>query len=92
MNEHPYTNEPGYEKERYVGDIQKYNDIIRHETIRVAVCDMLESKNLPPTLLDLMENAFMESYESFVQVCEKNKGVSGQKMKVNNLFFNWVLF
>lgn len=29
-------------QERSVGDAKRYNDIIRHETLRVAVCDMLE--------------------------------------------------
>ena len=24
------------------GDVKRYNDIIQHETLRVAVCDMLE--------------------------------------------------
>lgn len=28
-----------------VGDVQRYNDIIQHETIRVAVCDNLEQRN-----------------------------------------------
>lgn len=31
-------------QERNPGDAQRYNDVIRHETLRVAVCDMLERK------------------------------------------------
>nr|KAG5696063.1 hypothetical protein BaRGS_017175 [Batillaria attramentaria] len=45
MNEKPYHNEPGFERERNPGDAARYNEIIRHETLRVAVCDMLESKS-----------------------------------------------
>ena len=42
MNPTPYHNEPGYESERKEGDVVKYNQCITHETIRVAVCGMLE--------------------------------------------------
>uniref|UniRef100_A0A8C0VIT4 Ubiquitin-conjugating enzyme E2 Z n=1 Tax=Cyanistes caeruleus TaxID=156563 RepID=A0A8C0VIT4_CYACU len=44
MTENPYHNEPGFEQERHPGDSKNYNECIRHETIRVAVCDMLEGK------------------------------------------------
>ncbi len=30
------------QQERIAGDAKRYSDIIRHETLRVAVCDMLE--------------------------------------------------
>jgi ubiquitin-conjugating enzyme E2 Z len=43
MNPNPYHNEPGYEVERQSGDVEKYNQVITHETIRVAVCGMLEN-------------------------------------------------
>uniref|UniRef100_A0A8C2C2N2 Ubiquitin-conjugating enzyme E2 Z n=1 Tax=Cyprinus carpio TaxID=7962 RepID=A0A8C2C2N2_CYPCA len=42
MTENPYHNEPGFEQERHPGDSKNYNECIRHETMRVAVCDMLE--------------------------------------------------
>lgn len=31
-------------QERNPGDAKRYNDIILHETLRVAVCDMLEQR------------------------------------------------
>ncbi|CAN7980779.1 unnamed protein product [Ixodes pacificus] len=43
LNENPYYNEPGYDQERNPGDSSRYNDIIQHETIRVAVCSMVEA-------------------------------------------------
>lgn len=33
------------------GDVEHYNDIILHETLRVAVCDALESNQCPSDLL-----------------------------------------
>ena len=30
-------------QERNAGDSKRYNEIIRHETLRVAVCDMLDN-------------------------------------------------
>ncbi|XP_014744874.1 PREDICTED: ubiquitin-conjugating enzyme E2 Z [Sturnus vulgaris] len=35
---------PQHPGERHPGDSKNYNECIRHETIRVAVCDMLEGK------------------------------------------------
>ena len=31
-------------QERHPGDSKNYNECIRHETLRVAVCDMLDGK------------------------------------------------
>ena len=41
MNEKPYHNEPGFEAPNSIA-CQNYNDCIRHETIRVAVCEMAD--------------------------------------------------
>lgn len=39
-------------QERHPGDSKNYNECIRHETMRVAVCDMLEGKvSCPEALL-----------------------------------------
>lgn len=43
MNHAPYHNEPGFETERKGGDIKAYNDCITHESLRVAVCGMMEN-------------------------------------------------
>uniref|UniRef100_A0A0G4HYP7 Ubiquitin-conjugating enzyme E2 Z n=1 Tax=Chromera velia CCMP2878 TaxID=1169474 RepID=A0A0G4HYP7_9ALVE len=44
MNSKPLHNEPGFEnEERHPGDAERYNEIIRHETLRVAVCGMVET-------------------------------------------------
>ena len=51
MNEKPFHNEPGFDKERLGWEVKSYNDVIRHESIRVAVCDVLERKSYPSELL-----------------------------------------
>ena len=53
MNEKPYHNEPGFKTERSKGAVHKYNLYLRHETLRVAVADMLEARqarNMPKPL------------------------------------------
>jgi len=55
-------------QERTVGDAKRYNDIIRHETLRVAVCDMLEGVTpCPESLRSLMaSNTFTTHNETKV--------------------------
>jgi hypothetical protein len=38
-------------QERKSGDAKTYNEIIKHETLRVAVCEMLENPNSCPKQL-----------------------------------------
>ena len=38
-------------QEHNPGESKNYNDIIRHETLRVAVCEALEHNQCPPELL-----------------------------------------
>jgi len=42
LHDKPYHNEPSFEQDDGSGDIQRYNDKILHETVRVAVCDVME--------------------------------------------------
>ncbi|KAG0240252.1 hypothetical protein BGW41_007091 [Actinomortierella wolfii] len=43
MSDNPYRNEPGHDMEKDEKKLGPYNDKIRHETIRISVCDRLES-------------------------------------------------
>eukprot|EP01065_Artemidia_motanka_P026481 TRINITY_DN3147_c3_g2_i1.p1 TRINITY_DN3147_c3_g2~~TRINITY_DN3147_c3_g2_i1.p1 ORF type:complete len:295 (+),score=42.02 TRINITY_DN3147_c3_g2_i1:89-973(+) len=43
MNDAPYHNEPGFEHEQCPGDAARYSRRVRHETLRVAVCGMMEN-------------------------------------------------
>ncbi|XP_037790243.1 ubiquitin-conjugating enzyme E2 Z-like isoform X1 [Penaeus monodon] len=81
MNENPYHNEPGFEKERKAGDSERYNTIIMHETIRVAVIQQFEGMNMVPAdLMRVMEASFLEYYDHYVEICEKNMHLDGQTM------------
>ena len=42
MHDRPYHNEPSFEKDDGSGDVQRYNEKILHETLRVAVCEVME--------------------------------------------------
>ena len=50
MNDNPIHNEPGFSN-RVGYEVKSYNDLIRHETLRVAVCDVLEGKPYPPEIM-----------------------------------------
>lgn len=88
LNENPYYNEPGYEQERNPGDSSHYNDIIQHETIRVAVCNMLEAclsdnTDCPPALRDVVEKSFPEFYDNYEAAVQKKLHLSGTPMRVS---------
>lgn len=85
MNEQPYHNEPGFEKEHHSGESNRYNQIISHETVRVAVCEPLENssvslKNCPPSLIDVMRNSFHQYYDHYQTVCEQLKSLQNAQM------------
>ncbi|CAF0745650.1 unnamed protein product [Rotaria sordida] len=81
MSEKPYHNEPGFEHERTSGDSKTYNEIIKHETLRVAVCEMLENENsCPQQLREVMIKQFFDFYDYYVEVCTENSNKDGQQM------------
>ncbi|CAG2102191.1 unnamed protein product, partial [Medioppia subpectinata] len=92
MNDKPYYNEPGYGKECpnvNPKDVETYNEIISHETIRVAVCDMIDnvntdSHNCPDILRKnirlSIERSFVEFYPHYEEVVQKNVFRSQRKM------------
>ncbi|CAF0882573.1 unnamed protein product [Adineta steineri] len=81
MSEKPYHNEPGFEHERTSGDSKTYNEIIKHETLRVAVCEMLENESsCPKQLREVMIKQFFDFYDYYTEVCIENSSKDGQKM------------
>lgn len=51
-------------QERMAGDVKLYNEIIQHETLRVAVCDMLDGGcSCPDTLrfwvLSILQDCYL---------------------------------
>ncbi|XP_074623085.1 ubiquitin-conjugating enzyme E2 Z-like isoform X1 [Acropora palmata] len=82
LNEKPYHNEPGFEQERQAGDSKRYNECIQHESLRVAVCDMLEGKlKCPSALRDVMEKSFPEFYDYYLSVINDGSHLNGQSMQ-----------
>lgn len=83
MNENPYHNEPGYEKrETTKGDSSQYNEVIQHETLRVAVCDMLEgAQKCPPVLRTKIKKLFPKFYDSYCKIIYEKMHLNGKKMK-----------
>ncbi|PAA53145.1 hypothetical protein BOX15_Mlig030329g1 [Macrostomum lignano] len=83
LNERPYHNEPGFEVERQQGDAQAYYDIITHETIRAAVCDMLERRvsNLPKPFYQVMQDNFPDYYQHYTEICRRNQAKDGTQMR-----------
>ncbi|XP_046328169.1 ubiquitin-conjugating enzyme E2 Z-like [Haliotis rufescens] len=82
LNEKPYHNEPGFERERNAGDAKRYNEIICHETLRVAVCDMLDDHSVCPSALkEVMEKSFPTYYDYYESICTKYSHQQGQTMQ-----------
>jgi len=83
MGEEPYYNEPGRCKRQ--GRCQmsdKFNEHIRHETLRVAVVGMLEGQvNMPTTLRQAMENSFLQYYQFYEDTARANLHRDGQTMR-----------
>lgn len=85
MTENPYYNEPGFETERRPGDAKRYNTIIQHETIRVAVCDAVEScltsySLCPPPLKEVILSSFPANYDRYEEVVRSQLDLSGIRM------------
>ena len=81
MNEKPYHNEPGFEKERSAGDAERYNNCIKHETLRVAVCDMLEGKvKCHEQLLPIIEKSFLQYYEHYESVVNDHRHLDKSRL------------
>lgn len=60
-----------FSQERHPGDSKNYNECIRHETMRVAVCDMLEGKVACPEALwwdQLLLISFISSRYAFMRL------------------------
>lgn len=77
FNEYPLRNEPGFEKSA-IAVLDKYNEIIRHSTFKIALLEMLES---PPNgfscFKDTMNRIFYQNYQDIcndLKTLSKNDG------------------
>lgn len=72
-------------QERVPGDVVRYNEIIQHETLRVAVIGMLDNDfgvTMPQPLQETMEKNFLQCYEFYESTAERKAHLSGQLMQV----------
>lgn len=84
MNDKPYHNEPGFEKERYQGEVQAYNQVIRHETLQHAVLGMMNELNqgsLPESFKQVMESVFLTMFDGYEEACQDNMHLDGQSFR-----------
>ncbi|KAK3929801.1 Ubiquitin-conjugating enzyme E2 Z [Frankliniella fusca] len=83
MNERPYSNEPGFEKEKKQGDIEKYNDMIRHDNIKVAVLDMVGGSlpNMPESFKTHIQQAFFNNYSFYEETILGNISLTGRPIE-----------
>lgn len=85
MSENPYYNEPGFTKESVPGAAERYSEYIRHETIRVAVCDQVEaalkeSTDCPATFRKQIIKSFSESYDNYEEIVKGKLHLTGTTM------------
>jgi len=74
MHDKPYHNEPNFEKDDGSGDVQRYNEKIAHETLRVAVVEVMEdtiegkstSNGAEPCFDDLRKQLFLMQYACYL--------------------------
>ncbi|KAK8762372.1 hypothetical protein V5799_026362 [Amblyomma americanum] len=86
MNENPYHNEPAFfMNEKSPGDSGRYNDFVKHETIRVAVCGMVQgalrdNPECPRLFRERILKSFAESYTKYEDIIKKNLHLTGTAM------------
>ncbi|XP_050048807.2 ubiquitin-conjugating enzyme E2 Z-like [Dermacentor andersoni] len=84
MNEVPCTNEPGFQHAP-TPVVERYNDFIQHETIRVAVCGQVEtalqdSSECPAPLREQILKSFAEAYGKYEDIVKARLHLTGSKM------------
>lgn len=85
MNEKPYNNEPGFENAQSPV-VERYNDFIQHETIRVAVCGQVEaalqdSAECPVAFRAHILKSFAEAYGKYEDIVKARLHLTGSQIK-----------
>jgi len=84
MTENPISNEPAWEKEKPTSKrALAYSAMIAHETLRVAVCNVLSKETtLPTAFMPVVKEEFLSNYEWYSGLAETGK----EKDKDNTVF------
>uniref|UniRef100_A0A7S4JY37 Ubiquitin-conjugating enzyme E2 Z n=1 Tax=Paramoeba aestuarina TaxID=180227 RepID=A0A7S4JY37_9EUKA len=80
MNKFPYHNEPGFEKPGKGRERENYNDVIRHETIRVAVLGMMDAPTWGDceTFNQVRNKTFLNNIETYERIIKENIHLDGK--------------
>lgn len=64
---------------------ERYNSFVRHETLRVAVCQMLENppKGMPDSLRTTMKEIFLQKFAFYLRKADENIDLDGKAMLVD---------
>ncbi|KAK8776373.1 hypothetical protein V5799_030281 [Amblyomma americanum] len=86
MTQDPYYNEPRLVRRRDPCEVFGYNAFLRHETIRVAFCDAVEScidgsSLYPPAIKDAIITSFPQLYDKHVRTLKDLVNQSGTLMR-----------
>ncbi|KAL1478213.1 hypothetical protein MTO96_016400 [Rhipicephalus appendiculatus] len=92
MTESPYHDEPGYEVQNQSRKLSRYDSIIQHETIRVAVCDQVDAclrgtSSLPEPFWEQLFQGFPKFYDKYEAAVKSQLHLSGSQM--NDPFGDW---
>ncbi|KAK8756925.1 hypothetical protein V5799_024272 [Amblyomma americanum] len=84
MGNRPYFN--GLDKEKQPGDSDRYNEFVRHETLRVAVCGQVESAlkkdpQCPPSFRHRILDCFLKMYDKYENIAESRLHLTATEMK-----------
>jgi len=84
MNSKPYHNEPGYEEtgsRSTSGDVEKYSEKIKHETLRVAVCGVVEDAINKPNFrfAEIIKAQFLLWYNTYIRLASEGVGNDGNQ-------------
>ena len=80
LHDKPYHNEPSFEADDGSGDVERYNDKILHETLRVAVCEVMEdsieqrvasTNGVHPVFGNVRKTFFLMYAERYLAECKR---------------------
>ncbi|PIK52448.1 hypothetical protein BSL78_10652 [Apostichopus japonicus] len=86
MNKEPYHNEPDLSIFGTVeGHSERYSDFVCYETLRTAVCGMIETPhpNLPASLQSKIKELFMQKFDFYKSKIAEKKHLDKQTMMVD---------
>lgn len=89
LNTNPLLNEPGYEELLPSDDkVVLYNNIIKYETLRLGVFNMLENST-HPEFNNIIKNYFISNYEIYLKLVNEfcNLNIKDQKLQ-SPIYFN----